>query len=187
MVKQDEQSIREKLQTAGYAKSTEEKWVFTRANAGSGHRRTNVGLLNRAVSLIYEGPRQCPLLRETDVLLLLKLWSTQLVFWGTKASTPRMYIHYFQTLINWNLIRTFEGFFFPSYFEGKLFSLKSAWFKWRKMEQRLSLQLASNLWEGHQLPKLYIARANEMEISKVIFSNKIPILRDAKRSVRINQ
>lgn len=37
------QSIREQLQTAGYAKSTEEKWVFVRANAGSRHRRTNAG------------------------------------------------------------------------------------------------------------------------------------------------
>lgn len=120
------------------------------------------------------------------MLLLLKLWSTQLVFWGTKESTPRMYIHYFQTLINWNLIRTFEAFFFFfSYFEGKLFSLKSAWFKWRKTEQRVSLHI-SNL-RGHQLSNLQIVRANEMQKSKVIFSNKILILRYANRSVSINQ
>lgn len=70
--------------------------------------------LNGAIELIYKGSCQCPLLCEIDVFFLPKLWSTQLVFWGTKESTPRMYIHYFQTLINWNPIRTFEGFFSPS-------------------------------------------------------------------------
>ena len=37
------ESIREQLQTAGHAESTEEKRIFVRANAGSRHRRTNAG------------------------------------------------------------------------------------------------------------------------------------------------
>lgn len=41
MVKWGKQSIREKLQTAGCAKSTKEKWIFARANAGSRPRGTN--------------------------------------------------------------------------------------------------------------------------------------------------
>lgn len=45
--------------------------------------------LNGAIELIYKGSCQCPLLCKIDVFFLPKLWSTQLVFWGTKESTPK--------------------------------------------------------------------------------------------------
>ena len=72
---------------------------------------------------------------------------------GTKETAPRMQFHYFQTLINWNLIRT-SGF--SSHLERKLLSLKSAWCKWKKTEWRvgyldcLHIRNSFNLW-GLQL------------------------------------
>lgn len=97
--------------SSSYTKSAKEKWIVVRANAGGTHRRTNAMTSEWGHRLIYKGSCQWPWLWETDALLLLKLCSTHLFSGEPKESTPRMQIHYFQTLINWNLLRTFEGFF----------------------------------------------------------------------------